>query len=314
MSTAESKRTKAAADGASHSHHRHHHHHHHGHGYSRREKRRMALRRLVSILLAFVLGGAMFCVVFFAEQSVGWESNRLMYRTVIGDGYAYNNVNLLRERLAELLEKRSLPESILDEFYDEDAIYREYSRDIEKALMEGETVVKDSEAFGKSFEAAVSRELSEEGASINSDVQKRLTELGRQAAASYEELLSVYYMKNFYDLAKTYIDRMKIAAVIAAFVAIAAVAALLKLYSYKHHGLEFVASGLLFSAILNGAAVAVLSRNGWIAQVGVGPESYREMLSAFYRKAAQFGIMITLVQIALMIAAVIVGQRLKKRR
>lgn len=303
MSTTEQKKT-----------HHHHHHHHHRHRYSKEERRRMSTRRLVSLLLAFVLGNALFCVVFFAEQSVGWQSNRLMYRTVIGDGYAYRNVELLKARLEELLKNASLPsQRIMDDFFDEDGIYRTYSKNIQIALMEGEQVEMDSIAFGESFGNAVQKELSDEGITVNEQVQSRISELGHQASESYNELLSVSYMNKFYEMSKGFIDRAKIVAIIALFIAIAAAIVLLKMYSYKHHGLHYTASGLLYSIVVNVSAVAVLSRNGWITQVGIGPASYREMLSAFYKKAMEFGILVMLIQIAALIAVIILAQKAKRK-
>lgn len=278
-----------------------------------RHRREKVLKRLLNLFIAFVVGLALSGCVFVLELHYGWQSSRLLYQTVVGSGYAYRNVQQYKESLVDLLEEQALPEEIVDDIFNEESMYRQYSRDIERVLLKGEDVQRTGEEFGESFAAAIERNLTGQGMSINEELQDQIDQIGHRAALNYENLMSVSYMVRFRELAEESFPMIRLGGLIALAVMLIGACVLWKLHHYKFHALQYYSSAVLFASVCNVLSILVLGRTGWIRNVGIGPESYRGMLEEFYKKGVEFCSLITLVELAVLMALMILAKRLKRK-
>lgn len=270
-------------------------------------------RRALSVVLAFLMGLAIFCGIFSIEMRFGWLSCQGLYQTMVGGGYAYKHIQQTKEALGTLLEEAGLSEDLLGEAYSEDKLYGAYIKNVEAILLKGADPKKETSELGAQLVEAAMADLQAQGVTVTPDLQEQIEQTGMNAQQIYESAVSASFVEKFRQMSEAF-NGISLAVLAASLVIVAAgVLVLLKLYHSKHHAVQYVTASLLFALLCNIAAVAVVGRDSWIRESGIGPEAYRAMLEQFNLRSLEFAGLVTLAGLVVLFGLCILIQRLKKK-
>lgn len=270
-------------------------------------------RKALSVVVAFLMGLAIFCGVLAMEMRFGWLSCKGLYQTMVGGGYAYKNVQQLEEDLGTLLAETSLSGERLEECYSEEDLYRTYIKNVEAVLLKGKSSELDTDSFGTQLVDAITADLQSQNVTLTDDMQRQIEQVGVRATQIYTNTMSASFVEKFREISDAFGNAALVIMVVSLAVVVAGVLILMKLYRYKHHSLQYIAAAILFALLCNIATVVMIGRDGWIRESGIGPEAYRAMLEQFNLRGLEFGGLITLAELVILLGLCILIQRLKKQ-
>lgn len=257
------------------------------------------VRQVVSIILSFFIAAAIFTGVAAIELQKSWMNRELLQQTGSSNGYSYQMIREAEEGIVKVLEKSALPSSVLERIWDEEALYRTFYQYSEEVLVEGKNRETDTENFRSELDKSIREFLLENKVTVTEVLEQEIAHTVGDAADVYERLMYPSFLNRFYQLAHSVERLCKVVMGLSIFLLVVCFAGLYRMYHYKHHALEYVASGFFAAILLNIPAIVIMGNIKWVELAGIGPECYRNLIREFLKRGVQTDCMMLAVEILL---------------
>lgn len=260
-----------------------------------REKRK--LRLAVSVVLSLVLAIAVFCGVFVLELSRGVLNRERLQQTISSKSYPYQMIEQMEADILKILEKNAIPASVLQEIWDEEELYRVFYQYSDEVLQNGTVPETDRYGLEEKLTQAIDSYLEDKGV-VNTDViDVQVKQTISDVSRTYNNYMYPSFLEKFSVFAIEFEQYTGIIVFVCFVVVVLCFVALWSMYKYKHHALEYAASGFLSAVFWNIPAVLWMGNGDWIAPSGIGPDYYRTLVEAFLQQGLWTGLMILAIEL-----------------
>lgn len=244
------------------------------------KKARMAL----SLLLSFFLAVAIFLTVSAIVLKTGFLPGNSWRNYLTGSGYGGQISQEAGQKIAELLETYGLPKEVAGELIWPKTLYVDYSRWL-KDCWEGESEdfcrqeeYRRRDEFEEQLKSRITAYLTEYQVNITKPMEEEIQAAAEEAGRIFQRYLAPGWLLQMQDLQEKY-QGIFTAAIIAGIMTAALCGLLLwKLHRYKHRALRFVIFAMEAAALWSGLSLMVLKQKDWIAQSGIAPAAYQNLI------------------------------------
>ncbi len=233
------------------------------------------LRIVLSVILSFFLTAFLLVVFLCTELGVGYFSEKEFQKAIQSNSYGAQVEEELSQKLKELFAKLELPETLVDQAFEETDIYVLFHN-----YAEGRDA-RFQEELEHSFQTVIDRYLEEQQVHMTQAIQDALELLVKEAGRICERAVYPGFIAQYYEMARTVRHYLLILGIAASCLSAACIVVLFAMYHYKHRAVRYMAYSTIAATLFNLIGMWYLRYTGVLQVTGVEPDYYQQFLDQY---------------------------------
>lgn len=258
------------------------------------KKMNRKVRAVVSVILTFFITVACIAITTCIEAKTAWLNSKNLQNSISSLGYANKSIEELEVKVSELLSYYGIKTDGLSSIINEDKLYSVFLNNEKEVLSTGQCNQDDSVKFKADLTEYVDGQL--EGIYLSDDLKTSISDIIDESVHIYNNYMHSEFFKSHYDFVKEYSKKLTSILVIAIVVLMVSIALIILMYQYIRHSLKFVVCALVPAIIANLAIAFYVGNAGWVADSGIEPKFYRELITLHCGLGRQIGIAISAIE------------------
>ncbi len=232
----------------------------------------------ISLLLSFILAAAVFLVVSAVVLKTGFLPGNSWRNYLTGSAYGKQISEEAEKKMTELLEEHGLPKEAAGELIQQETLLVTYSRWLEECWEKEAEALGQQEEFQKQLKSSIAAYLEAQQVNVTEQMETEIQTMAEEAGRIFQRYLNPGWLSQMLKLQRKYQGIFTAAIIAGIMTAVLCGLLLWGLHHYKHRALRFILFGMEAAALWNGLFFLVLGQKQWIAQSGIAPAAYQNLI------------------------------------